>query len=336
MATGHATAVRRGTLAATRLHQRLGTRAAHADKGGSVDVFEALVQVGLPHLLRPLDGLLGAYMDQPTPGVLVTTQRPLAIQRFTAAHELGHFVLGHSPSLDDEGMLRRSPFGLAPGSDLCEVEANAFAASFLMPRWLVQWHCKRQRWTDRSLRSPSVLYQLALRLGASYQATVWTLQKYLLLAGSTGYLARKREPRGIKAAILAGYQPPDYRGDVWRLTERDAGTLIEGSRNDLFVLELTENSGAGYLWDFDRLKDSGFVIFRDAVESTDDEGVGGPVVRRVTVSGEAAGRGTLTVDERQPWLDDPALHSITLHYDLTGPEPEGLSRAERRQLLVAA
>jgi Zn-dependent peptidase ImmA (M78 family)/predicted secreted protein len=336
VATALATAIRKGTLAAARLHQRLGTRGALTDIGGNVDVFEALVRVGLPHLLKPLDGLLGAYINEPTPGVLVTTQRPLAVQRFTAAHELGHFMLDHSPSLDDEGMLRRSPFGAAPRWHVREVEANAFAASFLMPRWLVQWHCERQEWTVKSLRDPLLLYQLSLRLGASYQATCWTLQQYGLLAASSGNVAREREPREIKAAILADYHPSDYRGDVWRLTERDAGTRLEGSRNDLFVLELTENSGAGYLWDFERLKDSGFVILRDAVESADDESVGGPVVRRVTASGESAGRGSVTVDERQPWTADPALQSITLHYDLTGPEPEGMSRAERRQLLAAA
>lgn len=336
MATANATAIRRGTLAAARLHQHLGTRNALAEMGGNIDVFDALLQVGLPHLLRPLDGLLGVYIKDPTPGVLVTTQRPLAVQRFTAAHELGHFVLGHSPSLDDDGILRRSPFGAAPSPQLREVEANAFGASFLIPRWLIQWHCNRQHWTTKSLCDPLAIYQLSLRIGASYQATCWTLQQYGLLSTAHGKMVLDREPREIKAALLAGYHPKDYRGDVWRLTDRDAGTRVEGSGNDLFVLELSEDSGAGYLWDFGHLKDSGFVILRDAVESPDDESVGGSVVRKVTASGELAGRGTVTLDERQPWADEAAVNSITLHYDLTGPEPEGLSRAERRQLLAAA
>ena len=42
-------------------------------------------------LFRPLEGLLGAYVPTPnSAGMLVTTQRDHHVQRFTAAHELGH------------------------------------------------------------------------------------------------------------------------------------------------------------------------------------------------------------------------------------------------------
>jgi hypothetical protein len=39
--------------------------------------------------VQPLDKLLGAYVPAEEPGILITTKRPLSIQRFTAAHELG-------------------------------------------------------------------------------------------------------------------------------------------------------------------------------------------------------------------------------------------------------
>ena len=48
------------------------------------------------------------------------------------------------------------------------------------------------------------------------------------------------ERRGI-----TGYEPPDWRSDVWLLTDRDEGLLIEGGRHDLFVVRLRENSSAG-------------------------------------------------------------------------------------------
>ncbi len=75
------------------------------------------------------------------------------------------------------------------------------------------------------------------------------------------------------------YLAQDYRGDVWLLTERDAGTRIDGSRNDLFVFRLEEHSGGGYLWNIDQLKASGFGIVRDELEATDGEGFVGPVIR---------------------------------------------------------
>ena len=58
----------------------------------------------------------------------------MSIQRFTAAHELGHFTQGHRPSLDDESILRRMPITSQPSDDFQEVEADAFASAFMLPR----------------------------------------------------------------------------------------------------------------------------------------------------------------------------------------------------------
>jgi IrrE N-terminal-like domain len=133
MATDYAGAVRNGAMAAARLHVEFDTKAKMQDQGGSIDVFDAALGVKLPLLLRPLNGLLGAYLPDPIPGVLVTTERPLSIQRFTAAHELGHFRLRHRPSLDDEeNILRRMTMSAVPtpaDPDMQEVEADAFAAA---------------------------------------------------------------------------------------------------------------------------------------------------------------------------------------------------------------
>jgi hypothetical protein len=154
-------------MAAARLQHRLGLRERIESRGGNVDVFGAIQTVDLPLLLRPLQGLLGAYLSEPAPGVLVTTQRPMSIQRFTAAHELGHFSLRHQPSLDDESILRRMPMTGARGVEFQEVEADAFAVAFMMPRWLIGWHAGRQAWTIDDFRRPNVVYQLSLRIGAS-------------------------------------------------------------------------------------------------------------------------------------------------------------------------
>src|SRR5215207_4646892 len=147
MALDYESAVRAGAMTAGRLHRRLGTQAIIEQHGGSIDVFGTIHSLGLPLLLRPLKGLLGAYLSSPAPGVLVTTERPMSIQRFTAAHELGHFSMRHLPSLDDESILRRMPIAGEPTADFQEVEADAFAVEFMMPRWLILWHAARQGWT---------------------------------------------------------------------------------------------------------------------------------------------------------------------------------------------
>src|SRR5690242_12288806 len=200
MAETYAEAVRNGTMAAARLHVQSDTRAAVQRLGGNVDVFGAALREQLPLLLRPLGGLLGAYIADPIPGVLVTTRRPLSIQRFTAAHELGHFRMKHRPSLDDESILRRMTMTTVARSsdpDFQEVEADAFAVAFLMPKWLIEWHCQRQGWLALDLGRPLVAYQLSLRLGTSYEAVSWTLQRLNLISRSVGNALRAVEPRKL-------------------------------------------------------------------------------------------------------------------------------------------
>ena len=336
MNTDYRRAVRKGVMAAERLHRHLGSRDDIEREGGNIDVFDVILRLEVALLLRPLDGLLGAYLREPTPGVLVTTRRPLSVQRFTAAHELGHVRLDHKPSLDDENMLRRPPFAAAPGCELQEVEADAFAGGFLIPRWLIAWHAKRQGWQGKDFADPHVVYQLSLRLGVSFKAMWWTLQHYGLIEMGTAHTLGKMKVRDLKEALLGDYSPPDYRCDVWLLTERDEGLSIEGSRRDLFVLRLEEHSGGGYLWDVEGLKRSGFVVLRDAREAEDGDGIGGPTWRKLTATTEETPRGHVSLEERRPWQPGPPLNRLELDYDLTGPEEEGYSRAERRRMLEAA
>lgn len=336
MARDYDSAVRAGAMAAGRLHRRLEMQALIGQHGGNIDVFGAIHSLDLPLLLRPLKGLLGAYLSSPAPGVLVTTERPMSIQRFTAAHELGHFFMQHEPSLDDESILRRMPMSPEPGNQFQETEADAFAIAFMMPKWLIALHCARQGWTVDELRRPNIAYQLSLRIGASYEATCRTLSRYKLISDAVMRELLDTKPRSLKVDLLHDYRPTDYRGDVWLLTERDEGTRIDGSRNDLFVLRLKEHAGGGFLWDLDQLMASGFAVVRDEREALEADAIGGPVVRRVTAAPEAAQRGRMSLNERRPWQPATANASLTIDYDFTGPEQEGLSRAERRHLLEAA
>src|SRR5881396_1366494 len=96
-------AILEGTQAAQRLHAQLGIRKAVEGRGLScVDVFDVAMRLGAVLLFRKLDGLLGAYLSESAiPGIIVSTERNLHIQRFTAAHEIGHLVMRHELSLDE-------------------------------------------------------------------------------------------------------------------------------------------------------------------------------------------------------------------------------------------
>src|SRR5439155_3596067 len=72
------------------------------------DIVRAVTELGFPIIFRPTKDLLGAAIavGSDSTGILVTTKRALAIQRFTLAHELGHIRLGHQMRfhlLDEQG-----------------------------------------------------------------------------------------------------------------------------------------------------------------------------------------------------------------------------------------
>ncbi|MBK1967718.1 ImmA/IrrE family metallo-endopeptidase [Brevundimonas diminuta] len=337
MARTYQEAVRNGVAAAGRLHRRFDLRAQLEAEPGAVDVFDLIAALDTPLMVRPLDGLLGAFVNVPIPGIMITTERPLSIQRFTAAHELGHSTLGHQPSLDDEDQILRR----APGRDLSpgfqETEADAFAAALLMPRWLITAHCARQGWRAADLARPQVVYQLALRLGVSFEAMTRTLERYDLLDPARRQTVLVTKPRALKIDLLGDFTPPSYHGDVWLLTEKDQGGRIDGSRKDLFVIRVEELGSAGYLWDFDTLHASGLVVLRDTRLPGSHDSVGGPFEREVLAGPDGEDvEGALDLRQSRPWLQEPPIAALAVTFDLSGPEASGLSRAERRRWLAAA
>ncbi len=329
-------AILTGVKAAHTLHRDLGVRETLERSGGPVNVFAAITKLGATLMFQPLDKLLGAYLPAEEPGVLITTKRTLPVQRFTAAHELGHLYMRHEPSLDDEGILRRAPFSVNSRLQRQEREADAFASMFLAPAWLLALIVRRQDWRPERLGDPETVYQLSLRLGTSYSATCYVLERHKVINRSQRERLLKLEPKEIKRAILDGYEPPDWRSDVWVLTDRDEGLLIEGGRYDLFVVRLRENSSAGYLWNFDELTSAGLALVADGQEVEDENRVGSLLTRRVTAQSSGRVSRDVTFKEHRPWTPHKVLQELHLRYELRGPEEPGMWEPELMRVLQAA
>ena len=331
-------AILEGVKEAQRFHDEIDVRHTVESAGGRIDVFGALLRYNVLLIFRPLDGLLGAYLSQPVRGVIVSTQRPLSIQRYTGAHELGHVVLGHEASLDSDEILTRmdhTPRSLSRHV-FDEIMADAFASEFLVPKWLLQEHARRQGWNRDSMQEPIAVYQMSLRIGASYEATCRALRKFNIVDEVVLHTLINTPPRSIKQQLLGGFQPDNWYPDVWVLTERDEGAILEGGPNDLFILKLHEKSGAGYLWNVDQLRNVGFAIIRDErLLPSEEDDVGGPVTRSVTVQSDNTGRGQFILEHRRPWqaAAEP-LERLAIGYDLFGRE-EGMPRAQRLESRAA-
>jgi Zn-dependent peptidase ImmA (M78 family)/DNA-binding XRE family transcriptional regulator len=106
-----------------------------------VDVHKLARRCGVLVLERPfpdaLSGLVFAHGDGAVVGV--NSEHALVRRRFSVAHELGHFLLGHHETpADDSGLHIDVSDGTPPGFDWrAERAANDFAADLLMPRRMV-------------------------------------------------------------------------------------------------------------------------------------------------------------------------------------------------------
>lgn len=325
-------AILEGAQAAHRLHAQLGTRAAVEREGLScIDVFAAAKRLDAVLLFRRLEGLLGAYVPNPgvTPGIIVSTERNLHIQRFTVAHEIGHLFLQHELSLDEHVGLWRGA-----SNNLKEVAADAFASEFMLPRWLYIRHAARQRWETAAIQDARVAYQLSLRLGASYEATCWGLEGHRILRPHVATKLREVEPKKLKIEALAGRaELTNPWADVWILTRGDGGLRFHGNPEDIVIFRIPERSSAGYLWDESRLCDDGFDVLADEREETDRQ-CGSTVTRVIVTRMRESRECRFSLSERRPWLPDDSVATLTIDFDMHGKE-EGLPRFVRKAIAAA-
>ncbi len=227
-------------LEARRLHVKL-----NIDVTAPIDVFEAIENLGLVLAFFPMQSASGAYIAEPggRPGILINSQHPLSRQRYTAAHELGHHVLGHGTLVDAGQPLHRMSGVATPDH---EKAAEAFASWFLMPRGLVS-----AQLTEMGVHEPSRpedVYELALRIGASYEATAWHLVDLNRASPYRTHQLLKTKPRAVKLYLAGGDPPDDLRNDVWPLDQRSSGRTIEVRAGDRIVLRLDEQPALGEQW----------------------------------------------------------------------------------------
>jgi Zn-dependent peptidase ImmA (M78 family) len=100
-------------------------------------------------------------------------------QRFTLAHELGHFLLhkqneGGLHVDDRDFFIKFRDHHSSDGSDREEREANAFAAELLMPSSFLERDAKKLR-EGLSLSDETAVRELASRYGVSLQALSFRL-----------------------------------------------------------------------------------------------------------------------------------------------------------------
>ena len=330
--TPHQRATRQGIRAAQQEHQRLGT-----DLHGRVAIFETIEEERIWLMFRRLHNLYGAYKRQDgAAGIIINAQHPLTLQRFTAAHEYGHHVLGHLASADDVNRIERR------SQDLQEVAAQAFAGEFLMPLQLVNYVLRTMGLKGKSLPLTSrQVYEVALELGVSYGAAVTQLVGQHIVTVPAGQKLRKQSPLALKT-MLGGAKPLNPWADVWLLDEAQEGRELLPRLQDEIHVMLEENPSTGFVWTLAEVPSTALALVDDVFEEADeDEDVVGSAGRRhLRFRVASAGDARLRLEKKRPWQQDGkavATFEATVHTTrpLTGDSEEGLARSRSARSLLA-
>lgn len=104
-------------------------------------------------------------------------------QRFTIAHELGHFLLhkGTAIHVDRNFRVNFRNGVSSQATDFEEIEANAFAAALLMPEELIRLHVNEKVLAGIDLESDEEIANLAEEFEVSRQAMLIRLSKLELI-----------------------------------------------------------------------------------------------------------------------------------------------------------
>ncbi len=115
-----------------------------------VDVLGIAEKMGFRLIDAVDDPALSGYIELKgsVPFCSYNSQEPMTRQRFTIAHEIGHYALGHLHDdrnfLDGKRMFRDTSSSFQLGQNFQETQANQFAAELLMPANVVDWLIKEK------------------------------------------------------------------------------------------------------------------------------------------------------------------------------------------------
>lgn len=213
------------------------------DQSSPIDPFQAIEDAGLLLSFRPMRDLLGAILPGPPGGVLINSARPAALQRYTAAHELGHWFMHQDVlSLDTSDVVLGGH-----GNDF-ETDAQIFAAHFLMPLELLHPTARRYGIRRGSITQPEQAYQTARDMHVSYEATIRQLVNTRLVTRQNASQLLNVAPATIKRRLADGTVLPNVRGDVWIIEHPADHAQVQAFVGDAILLRLRERPAAEYQW----------------------------------------------------------------------------------------
>jgi Zn-dependent peptidase ImmA (M78 family)/predicted secreted protein len=251
------------------------------DTSTRIDVFQIVDDAGIILAFQPMQKLAGAVVFEPgAVGIVINSNHPPSRQRYTAAHEFGHFFMRHGSYIDATHDIFRGGRDGGPPSEK-EMLAEAFAAWFLMPRELVRASLEQMGVTR--LNAPDEVYELSLRLGTSYESTILHANNLQLLPRGVSRSWLRQKPASLKKMIAGSYVPEALRNDVWAVGEGDNNRELVVRCGDRLLVTLEEVPSSGWRWRPRQEPRHAQLIAKyyshDSLHESDSDPVGSPVER---------------------------------------------------------
>jgi Zn-dependent peptidase ImmA (M78 family) len=216
------------------------------EPGTRVDVFSVIEDRRIWLMFDRFEDVLGMYTRvEDTAGIAINLRRPAYLQRFTAAHELGHHELGHRSSCDDETNV------LGRVNDPQEMQAQIFAANLLMSESSIEAALETQRLDPMRPAhvSPAQAYLMSAQLGVSYEALLVQLVMLDRISWSDKHELAAARPKRIKQSLLQGHDiPGDARRNIVQIDLAQHRSSVSIGANDLLLVELPAHGQACVDW----------------------------------------------------------------------------------------
>lgn len=143
----------------------------HIGKYGKTDPENLAKKIGLRVAYEKLDNEVSGVLvlQESKPMIFVNSEQHSNRQRFTIAHELGHYLLHKQEQVhvDNDFTVVYRDSKSSTGEDLHEIEANQFAAELLMPE-----KCVEQYLAENKIKviTETTIAEMADFFGVSLQA----------------------------------------------------------------------------------------------------------------------------------------------------------------------
>lgn len=154
-----------------------------SQKDHRVDVIDLASRLGLSVYAVDMDddtnGCIKYQKDTDSFYIMVNSKHPTTRQRFTIAHEIGHY-LKHADKIRKKGQLDRGVEFTGPAEIKSEAEADQQAAEILMPEATLIEYLKQNNWGKKTRFNAEMIGEIADHFRVSRAMAVTRLRELKL------------------------------------------------------------------------------------------------------------------------------------------------------------